>query len=222
VHDRRIDGQTHTFGNAGGLMMNAMTWWDHETNSIWSQPWGRSIEGPYKGAELFLLPSQITTWANWKAEHPETLAMTNNYYRVGFRQKFDPDFVIGLILAGHAKAYYYRDVEAAGLINDMLGTDIPGNDHPGNAEPGAIPIFIWAAAQNFHAYIRQVEGQTLNFRLDGDLLIDQETNSTWDITRGLATAGPLKGQSLQPVPSTSAFDWAWEDFFPDTGFYAPK
>ena len=53
VHDRRIDGQTHIFGNSGGLMMNAMSWRDHTTESIWSQPWGRSIDGVSKGVELF-------------------------------------------------------------------------------------------------------------------------------------------------------------------------
>ncbi len=204
MHDRRIDGVAHTFGNAGGLMMRAMTWWDHETESIWSQPWGRAIEGSYKGTELFLLPSQITTWANWKAEYPETLAMITAYSNFGFRQRFDPGFVIGLILAEEAKAYTYRDVAAAGVVNDTLGD---------------IPVFIWAAAENFHAYVRQVGDQTLTFRLNGDLLVDEETGSTWDISRGLATAGPLKGESLQPVPSTSAFDWAWEDFYPGTEFY---
>jgi hypothetical protein len=207
VHDRRVDGKTHIFGNAGGLMMNAMTWWDHETESIWSQPWGRSIEGHYKGTELFLLPSKITTWGNWKAEYPETLAMTTAYNRVGFRQKFDPDFVIGLILAEQAKAYYYRDVAEAGTVNDFLGD---------------IPVFVWAADENFHAYVRQAGGQTLTFLLDGDLLVDEETGSTWDISRGLATTGPLKGEGLQPVPSTTAFDWAWEDFYPGTEFYSAR
>jgi hypothetical protein len=205
VHDRRIDGEAHTFGNAGGLMMNAMTWWDHETESIWSQPWGRSIDGHYKGVELFLLPSQLTTWGAWKAEHPNTLAMVNGYSSFSpFRQRFDPDFVIGLVLAGEAKAFYYRDVEAGGIVNDFVGQ---------------IPVMVWAGDENFHAYVRQVGDQILTFRLEGDRLIDEETGSTWNIGRGLATDGPLKGQGLQGVPSSSSFDWAWEDFYPQTEFY---
>ena len=207
MHDRRIDGQTHVFGNAGGLMMNAMTWWDHETESIWSQPWGRSIGGVYEGVELFLLPSQITTWASWKAEHPNTLAMINDYGRVGFTQKFDPDFVIGLILADDVMAYYYRDVEAVGVVNDFVGP---------------VPVLVWAGDENFHAYVRQVGDQVLTFRLEGDKLVDEETGSTWNITRGLATDGPLKGEGLQSVPGSSSFDWAWVDFFPESGFYQPQ
>ena len=206
MHDRRIDGQNHTFGNAGGLMMNAMTWYDHETESIWSQPWGRSIGGFYAGTELFLLPSQITTWANWKAEHPHTLAMTNDTNRIGFIEKFDPDFVIGLVLADDSTAFYYRDVEAAGVVNDFVGD---------------VPVMVWAGEENFHAYIRQVGDQVLTFTLEGNKLVDEETGSTWNITRGLATGGPLMGEGLQGVPSSSSFDWAWEDFYPETHFYEP-
>jgi len=206
VHDRRIDGKAHTFGNAGGLMMNAMTWWDHETESIWSQPWGRAIDGPLKGIELFLLPSQVTTWAAWRAEHPDSLAMINDADRLGFRQKFDPDFVIGLLLDGRAQAYPYRDVEKAGVVNDAIGD---------------IPIFVWAAGGNFHAYIRVANDRVLTFQLVDDVPTDVETGSTWDITRGLATAGPLRGENLQPVPGSTAYDWAWLDFYPDSGFYEP-
>jgi len=206
VHDRRIDGETQIFGNAGSLFMNAMTWYDHETESIWSQPWGRAIIGPKKGIELFLLPSQITTWASWKAEHPNTLAMINDSERIGSRQRFDPDFVIGLLVADDAKAFYYRDVAQTGVVNDFLGD---------------FPVFVWAGDSNFHTYLRQVGDDILSFELNGDTLVDVNTGSTWDITRGLATSGPLEGQSLQPVPSLSSYDWAWLDFYPETEFYRP-
>ena len=206
VHDRRIDGETQIFGNAGSLFMNAMTWYDHETESIWSQPWGRAIIGSKKGIELFLLPSQITTWSSWKAEHPNTLVMTNDLDRVGIRQRFNPDFVIGLVVGEDAKAYYYRDAAQTGVVNDLLDD---------------LPVFVWAGGDNFHAYIRQVGDQILTFRLEGDTLLDQETGSTWDITRGLATSGPLEGEGLQPVPSLSSYDWAWLDFYPNTEFYEP-
>jgi hypothetical protein len=207
VHDRRIDGVPFTFGNAGALFMSAMTWFDHETESIWSQPWGRAIRGSLKGVELFLLPSQVTTWRSWKEEHPSTLAMINDVDRVGSRrQGFDPDFVIGLLLAGEAKAYYFEDAAAVGIINDQLGE---------------FPIVVWASGDNFHAYLRQVEDRTLTFRSEGELLVDEETGSTWDVARGRAMDGPLTGHALQPVPGSTAFDWAWLDFYPDSDFYQP-
>ncbi len=204
VHDRRIDGQIHVFGNAGGLMLNAMTWWDHETESIWSQPWSRSIDGPYKGTELFLLPPQITTWASWKAEYPNTLAMINDYQRVGFTQKFDPDFVIGLILVDDVMDYYYRDVEAAEVVNDFVGT---------------VSVMVTASDENFHAYIRQVGDQILTFRLEGDKLVDDETGSTWNITSGLATGWPLERRGSTKRSRLQLLRPGLGRLLPRAGFY---
>jgi len=207
VHDRRIDGKPHIFGNASTLYMNAMTWYDHETDSIWSQPWGRALQGEHKGVELFLLPFQLTTWANWKTAHPHTLAMTNDWELLIGREKFDPDFVIGLLFAGNNKAYYYGDVAEAGVVNDMLGK---------------FPVVVWAIDNNYQAYLRTVDGLALTFTIQGDNIVDEETGSTWDLSRGLAIDGPLAGQGLQAVPSLSAFDWAWIDFYPQSTFYQPK
>jgi hypothetical protein len=207
VHDRRIDGQTEVFGNYGALFMNAMTWYDHTTQSVWSQPWGRAIIGELKGIELFLLPSQIAAWGSWLEVHPDTLVMTNDLFRVGaFRQRFDPDFVIGLLLDGEAKAYYFRDVLNAGVVNDTMGD---------------VPIVVWAEEGRFHAYVRQIDQQVLTFSTDGNFLFDAESGSQWDVARGLAIDGSLQGQALIGVPSSSAFDWAWLDFYPESDFYRP-
>ena len=64
VHDRRIEGEVFTFGNEGVLFMNAMTWWDHKTASVWSQPWGMVILGDLKGTQLTQIPYEFTTWAH--------------------------------------------------------------------------------------------------------------------------------------------------------------
>ena len=54
-----------------------------------------------------------------------------------------------------------------------------------------------------------------------NMLVDQETGSIWDISRGLAKEGPLVGEGLQPVPSLSSYDWAFRDFSPNGEFYQP-
>ena len=56
MHDRRIDGRAHTFGNYGALYKRAMTWYDHETDSTWSQPIGTAMAGAYKGVRLEMIP----------------------------------------------------------------------------------------------------------------------------------------------------------------------
>ena len=197
----------HTFGNAGALVMNAMTWYDHETQSVWSQPVGLAFRGPLKGTELELLPFQLITWSNWVENYPGTLVMVNDVNRLGnIRQGFQPNFVIGLVINDQSKAYYYEDVEAAGVINDTLA---------------GIPVLVWAENNEYTAFIRQQGDQTLTFKIENGLVVDQETGSVWDISRGLAKEGPLAGEGLQPVPNLSSFDWAFKDFYPQGDFYQP-
>jgi hypothetical protein len=187
--------------------MNAMTWYDHETESTWSQPVGLAFRGPLKGTQLELLPFQLTTWSNWVASYPQTLVMIDDVSRLGdARQGFRPDFVVGLVLNNIAKAYYYEDVESVSVINDSLGET---------------PVVVWAENSDFTAYVRRLGDQTLTFVLDGDSIVDLETGSIWDFRRGLAKEGPLAGEGLQPVPSLSSYDWAFRDFYPQGDFYQP-
>jgi hypothetical protein len=207
VHDRRIDGETFVFGNAGALFMNAMTWWDRESGSIWSQPWGRAIKGDFKGVELFLLPSSIASWGSWRSQHPETLVMTNDLDLLGSgRQGFNTDFVIGVLIDGNAKAYAFEEVRRQGLINDVIES---------------FPVLLWAAEKEYYVYLRETDTNTLTFRFEGDSIVDNETGSIWNIAQGRATEGPLAGQTLQALPSSSAFDWAWLDFYPQSEIYSP-
>jgi hypothetical protein len=71
-------------GNQGALFGNAMTWWDHDTGSVWMQPTGKAILGPLRGARLELLASTLTDWGSWRRSHPETLALDADGGPTGF------------------------------------------------------------------------------------------------------------------------------------------
>jgi hypothetical protein len=206
VHDRRINGETFVFGNAGGLYKNAMTWWDHKTRSIWSQPTGEVLEGELAGTKLELLPSQVTTWSNWVADHPQTFVMANDLDRLGSRrQGFTPEFVIGVDVGEEALAFYYQDVEEAGIVQTTIGD---------------LPVIVWAAGGEYGVYLPQVDGQSLTFSNEAGIVYDDQTRSRWDLARGLALEGPLQGQGLQALPSLTSYDWAWYDFYPDSAIYS--
>jgi hypothetical protein len=49
-----------------------MTWWDHKTGSIWSQPWGAAIFGKLRGESQDLIPAEVTNWQSWHEAHPAT------------------------------------------------------------------------------------------------------------------------------------------------------
>ncbi len=187
--------------------MKAMTWFDHETRSIWSQPWGRALEGDHRIVELILLPSQITTLSSWQKKQPQTLVVVNDLELIGRRQQSNPDFVTGLILNEDSTAYYYRDVLERRIVNDCLGD---------------VPVVVAANDDSYQTYARQVDDQVLNFKfIDGEL-IDQESESTLDLSNGLAVAGRLRGKSLQAIPSLCSYNWAWIDFYREWEFYRRK
>lgn len=187
--------------------MRAMTWWDQETGSVWSQPWGAAIEGPLQGTRLGMIPASVIPWGTWVAEHPGTLLLdVGGGGRFRSREEFRSNYVIGISLGDFARGYPFPLASRAGAINDMLGP---------------FPILVVASLETkaVHAYIRTADDQDLEFTVEDGILKDTQTNSTWDLVRGIAVDGPLRGQVLQQVPYMSSFDWAWIDFFPHTDFY---
>ena len=78
VHERRVDGNRVRFGNQGALHKGAMTWFDHATDSVWSQPFGEAIAGPLVGRTLELMPSQLTTWSQWLDANPESRVLVSD------------------------------------------------------------------------------------------------------------------------------------------------
>lgn len=189
--------------------MNAMTWWDHNTGSVWSQVWGQAIAGPLKGTALDLIPAAIVPWGAWKQDHPTTLAMTTGKDGAFSRQEAPRDgWVVGLALDRYSKAYYYSALAEERVVNDHIG-------------PYPVLLYADPVTRNVRAYLRQVNERVLTFSLaeSGDQLVDAETGSTWDAGRGLARQGEYQGQALLQLPYLSAFDWAWLDFHPDSEFY---
>ena len=229
-----VNGEVLTFGNQGALFLRAMTWWDHGTESVWSQPWGTAIIGPLKGTSLTLIPASIVPWPTWLAEHPDTTVVVGDD---SDRERFSPgtvpnglvggvdmgrgnpsdrrdDFVIGVALEESATAYDYRLVAARRVINDRVG------DHP-------VVVFVDPETRNIKVYLRrpadtppgEAAPAELTFAMDGEFAVGAETGSEWDVSHGFAMAGPLKGAVLQQIPYVTAFVWAWHNFFPHTAVY---
>lgn len=203
--------------------------YDRQTESLWSQLLGEAVAGDLQGTKLEFLPSWHTTWGQWKEMHPDTLALKkgfsgsrdpyDSYYRsasagiIGEKNR-DPrlatkEFVLGVELDGAAVAYPFRVLSNEPVVNDMVaGRDILVTF---DRENGSGVVFD-----------RQLGGQTLSFeQSDGDpfTLLDRETNSSWDAFSGLATAGPLSGERLERIKSTTIFWFGWTDFHTDTKLY---
>ena len=189
VHRREIDGQPAVFGVQGALYRNAMTWWDHETGSIWSQPLGAAIAGPLTGTSVDLLPAVLTTWGAWRDAHANTLALDAAGGASG------PALETLLIVAnygGEARGYSINGLREVGTVNEVLG---------------GVPIAVVidpTDPDRWAVYSRQVGDSLIELQVEGDTLIDVESGSTFDPRLGVGIDGPLQGVILEQLPAATS------------------
>lgn len=81
-----IDGKVHTFGVSGLLYNNNLLLYDWETESLWSQLKAQAVTGQDSGKPLAPLVTTTSTWAAWKAQHPDTRVLSP---RTGYKRNYD-------------------------------------------------------------------------------------------------------------------------------------
>ena len=230
MYAREIDGREFTFGVSGKLIRNVLVMYDRQTDSLWSQLLGEAVEGEMVGTKLEFVSSWMTTWSDWKAQHPETLALEKGYY--GSRDPYTSgyydspaagvigetfedgrlytkEFVVGVELGETAVAYPFNQLNSQPVLNDVVA-DVP-----------LVVVFAEGDASALVYGRTLADGQLLTFQTGPTprTLTDAETGSVWDALSGRATAGPLLGQTLTPLKSTTVFWFGWKDFHPDTILY---
>lgn len=76
VFDRRVGGETLTFGVSGLLFNSNLLMFDRRpaavAESLWSQLLLAAVTGPAAGARLEALPFDLTSWGEWRAARPDT------------------------------------------------------------------------------------------------------------------------------------------------------
>ena len=208
VHRRELNGEEIILGNQGALWGNAMTWWDHETGSIWSQPLGEAIAGPLKGETLELLPVSLNDWSTWKAAHPRTVALDVD---VGGPGGFDLQrMAIVLDFGSEAAAYPVPDLQAQVVVNDVVA---------------GVPVAVVTDPNDPDSWIvfsRVLDDRTVTLAVEGDTIIDTETGAVWDPVIGRAVSGLLLGEQLDVLPAFTAFPFDFFTFWPDGRLWVPQ
>jgi hypothetical protein len=206
VHRRELDGTALLFGNQGDLFGNAMTWWDHDTGSVWSQPRGEAILGPRKGARLELYPSTLTTWDAWRTSYPETLALDVAGWETGF------DLALMSVVVDRgtgAASYSIPALRAVGVVNDVVG----GLEVAVVIDP--TDDMRWAV------FSRSLDGAIVELSVEDGEVVDVITGTSFDPFTGRGLTGPLAGQTLDRIPGFTAFPSDYETFFPDGTIWPP-
>ncbi len=200
VHRRELNGDEIVLGNQGALWGSAMTWWDHETGSIWSQPIGEAIAGPLKGQTLELLPSTLTTWDAWRTAHPETQALNVNGWQTAFKLS---DMAIVVDLGTDSAAYEVNALRNQGVVNDVVaGVEVAIVIDPDDDQRWAV-------------FGRRLNDTVVDLTRSEAGLIDSESGTVFDPFTGVGREGPLSNQSLDRLAAFTSFPEDYFTFFPE-------
>jgi hypothetical protein len=205
VYARNVDDQTLNFSVSGMLWKRSLVMQDAETKSLWSHLLGKAMQGSLKGTQLQQIPSIMTDWATWRKRYPDTSVVNMDRTSEEFRREFYDDprkFVLG-VADGAPKAWSFVDLIERPIANDTY-----------NGTP--VVVAFDKASQTATVFQRRLGDQTLTFALVGGEVIDQQTKSQWDLVRGQATSGLLKGKQLKPVAAIVSYLTAWLNFHPGT------
>lgn len=113
-----VNGTPTTFGVSGLLWRSDLVLYDSATDSRWSQLLATAVRGPATGTTLELVPSSLTSWADWRGAHPDTVVL-----------RPPPE---STTVRGDRSFDYTMDLDAVFRRSDALG---PARDPDRSADP---------------------------------------------------------------------------------------
>lgn len=241
AYDRRVDDRILEFGTSGSLWNSALVMYDRQTESLWSHFTGQAIAGELTGTELVDFPLATVGWADWREQHPDGIVLTRDtgsdrdYGRNPYPGYDDIDGtpflfegavdgrftamtrIVGVERGGDALGIQRSLLEDQRVVQTPFGDDdivvfwAPGTASAldaatvsGGDDVGTVGVFDPVA-----------DGMVLDFSVDGDVIVDEQTGSTWDVF-GVAIGGELAGTRLARLPHVDTFWFAWSTFRPDS------
>ena len=226
VWKRIVDGQVLTFRLTGIRNGNALLR-DEETGTIWQQTTGVAIFGPLKGRHLDLMHSDELTFAVWRSERPRGLILKPDAQFASLYEKKDwekaiekddsvidtsktgiapRELMLGIASGSASKAFPWKAVLAAKLIQDRVGGD---------------PVLVVVGPDDISVRAFRTDANTTFLRsgsLVGGLMVDAETSTIWNFS-GCAVSGPRASQCLQPLDPVKDYWFDWLNYHPSTDVF---
>lgn len=226
-----MGGQRLTFRLVGVNNQNFIMQ-DEQTGSWWQQITGVALHGPLAGERLEPMPFETLSFAIWRAEQPgsQVLAPEQEYLDryapadwvtrmqanmpvpeplTRARELQARDLVVGVEVAGQAKAYPLSTLVAQNPIADRIG----GED---------VLLVVAADGRSVRVFSRRLEGETLDLylRTTGDLpvLVDAASASEFSF-QGRGISGAHQGKWLTRLNSITEFWFDWKHYHPETWLY---
>ncbi len=190
VFDRAIEGRTVTFGVSGRLYQSNVLMYDHQTESLWSQLKAEAVTGSKTGARLVALPSATTTWEAWRRAHPNTLVLSME--------------------TGHARDYTRNPYAGYEQSEQVM---FPPKRVDGRLPPKERVLGVELGGQaKAYPLVRLERVETVDDEIAGTA-VRVESDAAAD------TARVVRQADAKPVPTVTAYWFAWSAFHPDTAVW---
>ncbi len=210
-----------TFGSSGFLYQSNKLMYDRQTDSLWNQFTGEPVSGPLRGSgiSLKMRPVVITSWAEWKAQHPETkvLSLDTGFRRdygsgVVYREYFaspklmfpaigdtkerleQKEQIFGLRLEGGIKAWPIEAFAKGRVVNDKVGL-LHNVVLVGNAKTRTV---------------RAYERGEFEFKKSKGYSLEDQSGGVWLMSEQALTAAD--GQKLKRLSGHIAYWFAWAGY----------
>lgn len=203
--------------------------YDRQTQSLWHHMTGEPVVGPLarSGIRLNVLPVAVTTWKEWRTEHPETVVLD---LKTGHVRDYTPgrpygryfaspdtmfpvsprsdrlrtkERVLAVRVGGDRKAFPLAALEREAVINDRVGTT----------------TVVVLGPRPARAY----ERGALTFRPGGapNELVDAPSGARWRVEEEQLVE-PRTGRTLPRVGAHLVYWFGWYAFNPDAEVYGPR
>jgi Protein of unknown function (DUF3179) len=164
---------------------------DESTGSLWSPVAGLGIRGQHSGNSLTLLPIAVTTWKKWQTAFPATQVIAPPADSVKTEVAVAPSdqgagFAVVVSDGAEATSVAFSELKTKGVVV---------------ANQTKIVLMFAPQASTVHAFRNQLDGKAMRFSISDQLIVDQDTQSTWEPSTGRATTGPLAGKTLERLPA---------------------
>lgn len=191
--DATLGNETYTFGVSGLLYQSDLLMYDHQTESLWSQVSMEAVAGPLTGSKLEPLYLVHTTWREWRTEHPDTLVLSTR--------------------TGYARDYSRDPYEGYARRRDLM-FDVTHFDPTYHPKAWVVGVDVGGTAKAYAFSELERMESPIRDRVNGKPLLIQ-----FDPRAASATVSDEEGN---PVPSVTAYWFAWYAFHPDTATFQAR
>lgn len=203
-----------TFGSSGFLYQSNKLMYDRNTDSLWNQFTGEPVSGKLRGSgiQLKIRPVIITTWADWKQQHPDTKVLD---IKTGFNRDYGSGVVYNEYFASPELMFPARGDLKDRLTNkdQVFGLRLEGGSKawPLDAFQGGQVINDRVGVKNV-VLIGDTKTRTVRAYERGNLTLDEDLKG-WTLTED-ALIGK-DGTRLKRLPGHVSYWFAWAGYLGD-------